>query len=104
VLSDDLSTNFRSFSLFGSWSKIQPVLPEPLTQEVASWQTGVRYSLPFATTASGGTRSLSFGADFKYSDNNLEFAAIPITDNVTHIAQVGLTFSMSRREARTRHG
>ncbi|WP_129649387.1 ShlB/FhaC/HecB family hemolysin secretion/activation protein [Peristeroidobacter agariperforans] len=89
----------QSLSLFGSWSKIESALPEPLTQEGTSWQTGVRYSVPFATTASGWTRSLSFGADFKYSDNTLEFAAIPITDNVTHIAQVGVTFSLSRREA-----
>ena len=89
----------RSLALFGSWSKIESALPEPLTQEGTSWQTGVRYSLPFATTASGWRRSLSVGADFKYSDNNLEFAAIPITDNVTHIAQVGVTFSLSRREA-----
>jgi hemolysin activation/secretion protein len=59
----------------------------------------VRYTVPFATTASGWTRSLSVGADFKYSDNTLEFAAIPITDNVTHIAQVGVSFSLSRRGA-----
>lgn len=89
----------QSFSLFGSWSRIESALPEPLTQEGTSWQTGVRYSLPFATTANGWTRSLSIGADFKYSDNNLEFAAIPITDNVTHIAQLGVTFSLSLREA-----
>jgi hemolysin activation/secretion protein len=89
----------RSLALFGSWSRIESALPEPLTQEGTSWQTGVRYAVPFATTASGWTRNLSVGADFKYSDNNLEFATIPITDNVTHIAQVGVTFSMSRRDA-----
>lgn len=88
-----------SLALFGSWSRIESALPEPLTQEGTSWQTGVRYSLPFAATASGWSRSLSLGADFKYSDNNLEFAAIPITDNVTHIAQLGVTFSLSLREA-----
>jgi len=89
----------RSLSLFGSWSKVESALPEPLTQEGTSWQAGARYAVPFSTTASGWARNLSVGADFKYSDNNLEFAAIPITDNVTHVAQVGVTFSLSRRES-----
>nr|WP_298725278.1 ShlB/FhaC/HecB family hemolysin secretion/activation protein [uncultured Steroidobacter sp.] len=89
----------RSLTVFGSWSEVESALPSPLTQEGTSWQVGMRYGTPFATTAGGWERNLSLGLDFKYSDNTLEFAAIPITDNVTHIVQAGATFSLSRRGA-----
>jgi hemolysin activation/secretion protein len=91
----------RSFTLFGSWSRIESALPEPLTQQGTSWQSGLRYGVPFSSTAGGWSRSLTLGVDFKYSDNNLEFATIPITDNVTHVAQAGATYSVSHREAQS---
>lgn len=92
----------RSLVAFGSHSTIESALPAPLTQEGTSWQAGVRFGVPLAKSAGGWERSLSLAADFKYSDNTLEFAAIPITDNVTHIAQFGVTLSATRRgEARS---
>lgn len=87
----------RSLAVFGSYGTIESALPAPLTQEGTSWQAGARYGLPLARTAGGWTRSLGLSADFKYSDNNLEFATIPITNNVTHIAQFGATFSLSHQ-------
>ncbi len=87
----------RSLTVFGSYSTIESALPPPLTQEGTSWQAGARFSLPLAKSAGGWERNLSFAADFKYSDNTLEFATIPITDNVTHVAQLGASFSVSRR-------
>ena len=87
----------HSLVFFGSYATIESALPAPLTQEGTSWQAGARFGVPLSKTAGGWERSLSFAADFKYSDNTLEFAAIPITDNVTHIAQFGATVSASRR-------
>lgn len=87
----------RSLNAFGSYSTIESALPAPLTQEGMSWQAGARFVVPLARTTGGWERSLSFAADFKYSDNNLEFAAIPITDNVTHVAQLGASLSLSHR-------
>jgi hemolysin activation/secretion protein len=87
----------HSLTAFGSHSTLESALPAPLTQEGKSWQTGLRYGVPLAKTTGGWERALNFAADFKYSDNTLEFAAIPVTDTVTHLAQLGATFSMSRR-------
>jgi hemolysin activation/secretion protein len=87
----------RSLTAFGSYSTIESALPVPLTQAGTSWQAGLRYGVPLAKTAGGWERNLSFAADFKYSDNTLEFAAIPITNNVTHVAQFGASLSLSRR-------
>jgi hemolysin activation/secretion protein len=89
----------QTATLYGSWSKIVSELPEPFTQEGHSWQAGARYDLPLKKSAAGWERSLGFTADFKYSDNNLEFAAIPVTNNVTHIAQFGASFTTSRQWA-----
>lgn len=97
--STNYSTTFksgRSFTLFGSSSTIESVLPAPLTQEGSSWQAGARLGMPLAKTTGGWERNLSLSVDFKYSDNTLEFAAIPITDNATHVAQLGATFSLTR--------
>jgi hemolysin activation/secretion protein len=84
-------------AVYGAWSKIVSEMPEPFTQEGHSWQTGARYDRPLKKSVTGWTRSLSFMADFKYSDNNLEFATLPVTDNVTHIVQFGASFTTSRQ-------
>jgi len=86
-----------TLSLFGSYSSVESVLPEPLAQKGTSWQLGTRFALPLKPTAGRWTRRVEFSADFKYADNNLEFAAIPISDNVTHVAQAGVSFSVNRR-------
>ncbi len=83
------------FTLQASYSDIESVMPLPFTQGGTSWQVGARYEIPLAAPRAGWTQSLSFTADFKYSDNTLEFATIPITDNVTHIAQVGVSYQLT---------
>ncbi|MCX7172425.1 MAG: hypothetical protein NT159_00475 [Proteobacteria bacterium] len=87
----------NSLALIGSASRTESVLPEPLTQKGSSWQVGARYGMPLGKDADGWERNLSLAADFKYSDNNLEFAAIPVTNNAMEIAQFGAIWS-SRRE------
>lgn len=90
----------RTLTVFGSHSTIESALPAPLTQEGISWQAGARLALPLTRSTSGWERSVNFTADFKYSDNTLEFARIPVTDNVTHVAQLGATFAATKRGER----
>lgn len=89
----------NSLALFASASKNESVLPQPLTQKGSSWQVGTRYGIPLEKNASGWERNLSLAADFKYSDNNLEFATIPITNNAMEIVQFGATWSARREGA-----
>jgi hemolysin activation/secretion protein len=79
----------------GSYSSIESIMIAPFTQHGTSWQTGLRYEIPLRPLRAGWTQNLVFTADFKYSDNNLEFAAIPITNNVTHVAQLGASYGVS---------
>jgi Hemolysin activation/secretion protein len=85
----------RSLTIYGAHAEIESELPAPLTQQGRSWQAGARFSMPLKTV-NEWKQSLALTADFKASDNNLEFATIPITDNLTHIAQFGATWSLSR--------
>jgi len=87
----------HTLSLSGAWSKLEAKMPAPLAQQGNTWQVGANYALPLGAPREGWTQSLSFSADFKYSDNTLEFATIPITDNVTHVAQLGATYGVSFR-------
>ncbi len=89
----------NSLTVFGARARIDSLLPEPLTQTGGSWQIGARYGVPLGRSAGGWDRSLTFAADFKYSDNTLEFAAIPVTNNVTNIAQLGAAWSVRREGA-----
>jgi hemolysin activation/secretion protein len=81
-------------TLQGAHAAIASIVPEPFVQAGTSWQAGARYEVPLRAPRPGWTQTLSFTADFKYSDNTLEFAAIPVTGNVTHLAQVGATYGV----------
>ena len=85
----------RALTVSGAWSRIVGDLPAPFAQTGHSWQVDARYSLPLRAPRAAWTQNLSFSADFKSSDNNLEFAAIPITNNETQIAQLGATYGVS---------
>ena len=82
-------------NLQGAWSTMDSVMPEPFTQSGTSWQVGARYEIPLAAPRQGWTQTLSLMADFKYSDNTLEFAEIPVTDNITHVAQIGASYGLT---------
>lgn len=82
-------------ALQAAYSTIDSVMPAPFTQSGKSWQVGASYEIPIAAPRPGWTQNLSFAADFKYSDNTLEFADIPITGNITHIVQIGANYGLN---------
>lgn len=79
----------------GAYSELQGRVVAPLTLQGRSWQVGLRYDIPLPKLSPNHTHTLTLGADFKASNNNLEFATIPITDNLTHIAQLNLGYEAS---------
>ena len=87
----DLPGN-QNLTVFGAYSEIESVPTDSLSQDGLSWQLGLNYDLPLGEWGPGYTHGLILGADFKVSDNNLEFALpptiIPVSDNLTQIAQV----------------
>jgi len=82
----------------GSYTALDTIMAAPLTQTGTSWQTGLRYEVPLKAPRQGWTQNLSFSTDLKYSDNNLEFASVPITNNPTEILEFGATYGVSFRQ------
>ncbi|MCW5548794.1 MAG: ShlB/FhaC/HecB family hemolysin secretion/activation protein [Opitutaceae bacterium] len=76
----------------GAYSRTNALVAPPFTLRGESWQVGLDYDVPLASSAPGFSHTLTFGVDFKASDNNFTFAAIPITDNLTHVAQARLSY------------
>lgn len=89
-------------ALSAAWSETTPDLGEIFNQKGKSWQVGAQYHVPMPSlTLSDAVLKQDFyvGMDFKYSNNNLEFAAIPVMDNKTDVAQVTLGYSLNREGA-----
>jgi hemolysin activation/secretion protein len=85
----------HTLSLHAAHSTIDSDVPPPFVQGGRSWQVGARYGVPLRTPRPGWTQGLDLTVDFKYADNTLEFAAIPVTGNVTHVAQLGASYSLA---------
>ncbi len=78
----------HSVSLSGSYSKTDGIVATPFSLEGESWQLGANYTLPLPELKDGKyNQQIVFGADLKSSDNNFDFADIPISDNLTRVIQ-----------------
>lgn len=89
--------------LSAAWSKITPDLGPLFDQTGKSWQVGGQYRVPLATRRTSKAaidQGFGLGLDFKYSDNNINFVSIPVTQNKTHVAEVTLSYTLSRETAR----
>lgn len=82
----------HSLSISGAYSRTHGVVAQPFALDGLSWQMSVNYDVPLRSTREGFTQALQFGADFKASDNNFTFAAMPISGNLTHVAQARFTY------------
>ena len=83
----------HTLSFSGAYSRTNGLVAAPFALTGTSWQVAANYDLPLADLRPGFTHALQLGLDFKASDNNFTFASIPITDNLTHVAQARLTYS-----------
>lgn len=87
----------HSLTLFGAYSEISSVPNGGLSQEGTSWQAGFNYDIPLQPVGQRYSHNFQLGFDYKASDNNLEIASppfiIPISNNLTHIAQFRAQYS-----------
>lgn len=89
-------------ALSAAWSETTPDLGPDFDQIGKSWQVGAQYHVPlpgFAMDKAAFKQDFYVGLDFKYTNNNLEFVAIPVMDNKTDIAQMTLGYSLNREGA-----
>lgn len=85
----------HSLSFSGAYSRTDGIVAQPFALNGESWQIGANYDIPLKSARDGYTHSLRLGVDFKSSDNNFTFSDVPISDNLTHVAQARATYSGS---------
>lgn len=95
--------NADGLTVFGAYSEIQGIVPEPLNQQGKSYQLGVNWDHNLGTATGRFQHGLQFGLDYKYSDNNLDFVAppviFPITGSETEIVQGRLAYNASLQDS-----
>lgn len=84
-------------ALNAAWSRTKPDLGPDFGQTGTSWQLGLRYLMPDMWRTDGWEGDYSVGLDYKFADNNLEFAAIPILGNETRIVQAVLGTTLRQK-------
>lgn len=87
-------------TLSGAYSRLNAITPVVLKESGVNWQVSADYNHDLPTLK--GRRyhqSLDVGVDYKYSNNNLEYALppfiIPLSGNPTNIVQARLTYTGS---------
>ncbi len=83
-------------SLSGTWSRSEPDLSDPAFDSVGeSWQISGRYEIPLRKRTLGKSdlrQSIALGADFKESNNNLEFGDEQVFDRAAQTVQFILEY------------
>lgn len=78
----------HTLSIFGSYAETKGELDDPFDMTGRSWQLGLRYAIPLASTSERFDHELRLGLDFKQSNNNLLFGGDQVFDTTTDIAQL----------------
>jgi len=83
---------------YGGYSETE-AQSTPFTMRGSSWQLGARYTVPLPVIGRHYKHELSFGFDWKQSDNALDFGFIPVNATTTDIGEwvLGYHSSLSDR-------
>jgi hemolysin activation/secretion protein len=88
----------HQLSFYGAYAKTVPTLTNSFNSVGVSWQTGGRYAIPLPRV-SDYRHDLSFGADFKRTNNNLDFGGTRVYGGNIDIAQGVIDYSGSLPDA-----
>lgn len=85
-----------SFQTYGSWATVDPIVNVGVDQNGESWQLGVGMFRHLTKNRQEDT-SLSFGFDFKTTNNNLEFGGVRVSDSAADLAQLRMGYQSIKR-------
>jgi hemolysin activation/secretion protein len=93
----------HSLTVFGSWARAESEAESLFDLVGTSWQVGARYAIPLPVVA-GYTESLTVGADYKWTNNNLGFGGTQVFSSPADVAQAVVSYSgvMGDSEGTTR--
>jgi hemolysin activation/secretion protein len=85
-----------SFQTYGSWAMVDPIINAGVRQNGESWQAGLGMFRHLTKNRYEDT-ALSFGFDFKSTDNNVEFGGISVSNSTADLAQLRLGYQSIKR-------
>ncbi len=88
----------HTLTLFGSYANIQADVPPPFLSSGSTWQVGLRYEVPLPKVRAY-EHALTFGVDFKQSDNNLLFGGAPALASKYDVFQWSAGYNGSLRDS-----
>ncbi|WP_037198635.1 ShlB/FhaC/HecB family hemolysin secretion/activation protein, partial [Rhodopirellula baltica] len=91
-----------SWNAYGSWAGVSPTIPT-INQDGESWQVGLGITHHLQKTQWVDT-NWSIGADFKQTNNNLEFGGQQVQNSAADFLQLRLSFQHLRRGCRDEYG
>lgn len=87
---------------FGGYATIHPHIAHELHSTGHNTQGSVRYTIPFGTNYHGALQEVTFGADFKNTDNNLVFVEeeeIALITKTVNLTQFVCGYALGRENA-----
>ncbi|MEO9591206.1 ShlB/FhaC/HecB family hemolysin secretion/activation protein [Rhodopirellula bahusiensis] len=91
-----------SWNAYGSWAGVSPTIPT-VNQDGESWQVGLGITHHLQKTQWVDT-NWSIGADFKQTNNNLEFGGQQVQNSAADLLQLRLSFQHLWRGCRDEYG
>lgn len=82
----------HSLTVFGSWARAESEADRFFDLVGTSWQAGLRYAIPLPVVARY-TESLTLGADYKWTNNNLGFGGTQVFSSPASVAQAVASYS-----------
>ena len=90
----------NTFEIFGDWAQAKAVSGGGLFDLTGvNWQVGARYRVPLPMIGTNYTHSLNFGADYKWSNNNLEFGGTQVFTSPVNLVEGVLGYTGVRVDA-----
>ena len=86
-----------SVSVFGSWARSNSLEENIFNLTGITWQAGLRYTVMLPVLP-GYSQTLVFGADYKWTNNNLGFGGTQVFSSPSNIAQGVVTYSGTRSD------
>ena len=87
---------------FGGYATVHPDIADELHSTGHNTQGSVRYTIPFGTNYQGALQEITFGADFKNTDNNLVFVGeddIALITKTVNLTQFVCGYALGRENA-----
>jgi hemolysin activation/secretion protein len=86
----------NTFEIFGDWALAKTDSENIIDLTGKTWEVGVRYTIPLPMIGPSYSQSFDFGADYKWSNNNLAFGGTQVFTSPVNVAQgvLGYTAAM----------